>query len=108
MGQIRIVVPGDVNLDYKIDNKDIIDKIVQIIKKSGSREKKKKNDSEIVGIWHDRFSETTSSAAIQKQGERKIGKDINRQLYIYRYLQGKLGVIYFPFQYQWRNKCNHL
>lgn len=68
MGSININVPGDIELEYKIENTEAIEKILRIIKGVSKKEKVKKpqGNDEIVGIWKDRFPEELSSEIIQK------------------------------------------
>ncbi len=67
MSLVSIDMPDKTRLQYEVENFEIIEKIVQIIKKSGV---KKKSD-EIVGIWNDRFTEDVSSEKIQKEYREK-------------------------------------
>jgi hypothetical protein len=71
MGLISIAVPGDVQLDCQIDNIETVEKILKIVKKSGKKKKAKKEDTNIVGIWKDRFDDNESSGSIQKQWREK-------------------------------------
>jgi len=68
MGSINITVPGDINLEYKIENNEVIEKIIQLIKGIGEKKKTKKyqGDDDIVGIWENRFPGNISSEMIQK------------------------------------------
>ena len=68
MGSINITVPGDINLEYKIENNEVIEKIIQLIKGTGGKKKTKKyqEDDDIVGIWENRFPGNMSSEMIQK------------------------------------------
>jgi hypothetical protein len=68
MGSINITVPGNINLEYKIENNEVVEKIIQIIKGTGEKEKTGKfhEDDDIVGIWKNRFPENMSSEMIQK------------------------------------------
>jgi len=69
MGMIKIDVPGDVNLKFKVESLEVINKIIQIMKNTGSGIKKisKGSEDDIVGIWKDRFDEKISSEKIQKE-----------------------------------------
>ncbi|NIM15832.1 MAG: hypothetical protein GTO45_27900 [Candidatus Aminicenantes bacterium] len=69
MGSINITVPGDLKLEYKLENTEIIEKIIRIIKDTGKKKKirKKHGDNDIVGMWKDRFPENMSSEMIQKE-----------------------------------------
>jgi hypothetical protein len=68
MGSINITVPGDINLEYKIENNEVVEKIIQLIKGTGEKKKTSKyqGDDDIVGIWKNRFPENMSSEMIQK------------------------------------------
>jgi hypothetical protein len=68
MGSINITVPGDINLEYKIENNEVVEKIIQIIKGTGEKKKTEKyqGDDDIVGIWKNRFPGDMSSEMIQK------------------------------------------
>ncbi len=68
MGSINIYVPGNIKLEYKIDNTEVIEKIIRIIKGAAIKKKRKKMDTidDIVGIWEDRFPGNLSSGIIQK------------------------------------------
>jgi hypothetical protein len=57
MGSINITVPGDINLEYKIENNEVVEKIIQLIKGTGEKKKtgKYQGDDDIVGIWKNRF-----------------------------------------------------
>ncbi|MFC2145765.1 hypothetical protein ACFLRT_00220 [Acidobacteriota bacterium] len=68
MGSINITVPGDIKLEYKIENTQVVEKIIRIIKGTGEKKKTttQQGDEEIVGIWKDRFPEDMSSDMIQK------------------------------------------
>jgi hypothetical protein len=69
MGSINITVPGDLKLEYKLENTEVIEKIIRIIKDTGKKKKTKKThgDNDIVGMWKDRFPENMSSETIQKE-----------------------------------------
>ncbi len=71
MGMISINVPGDMKLDYKIENSETVEKIIKIIKNAGVKKRVKRKDADIVGIWKDRFDERLSSEEIQKQWREK-------------------------------------
>jgi len=68
MGSINITVPGDINLEYRIENNEVVEKIIQLIKGTGEKRKtgKYQGDDDIVGIWKNRFPENMSSEMIQK------------------------------------------
>jgi hypothetical protein len=68
MGSINITVPGDINLEYKIENNEVVEKIIQLIKGTGEKKKSGKcqGDDDIVGIWKNRFPGNMSSEMIQK------------------------------------------
>jgi hypothetical protein len=68
MGSINITVPGDINLEYKIENNEVVEKIIQLIKGTGEKKKtgKYQEDDDIVGIWENRFPGNMSSEMIQK------------------------------------------
>ena len=68
MGSINITVPGDINLEYKIENNEVVEKIIQLIKGTGEKKKTKKyqGHDDIVGIWKNRFPGDMSSEMIQK------------------------------------------
>jgi len=68
MGSINITVPGDIKMEYKIENTEVIEKIIQIIKGTHEMEKTKKQqgDEGVIGIWKDRFPEDMSSEMVQK------------------------------------------
>jgi hypothetical protein len=68
MGSINIYVPGDIKLEYNIENTEIIKKIIRLIKTASAKKQRKKlqGNDEIVGIWEDRFPENLSSEVIQK------------------------------------------
>ena len=76
MGTINIIVPGDINLRFKVENMDIIKTIIKLVKSAGAAKKKKmkNNDNDIVGIWRDRFDENIPSAVIQKELRKKTWK----------------------------------
>jgi hypothetical protein len=70
MGSINITVPGDLKLEYKLENTEVIEKIIRIIKDTGKKKKTKKKHGDndiIVGMWKDRFPENMSSEMIQKE-----------------------------------------
>ena len=69
MGSINITVPGNMKLEYKLENSEVIDRIIQLIKSATTkrRTKIKQEDDNIVGIWKDRFPENMSSEMIQKE-----------------------------------------
>lgn len=78
MGSINITVPGNTKLEYKLENSEVIEKIIQIIKKSGEKKNKKFKEhdlqDEVVGIWQDRFPESLSSEVIQRDWRTKTWK----------------------------------
>jgi hypothetical protein len=74
MGTINIDVPGELNLKFKIENMDVINKIIRIVKNTGIKKKMKKTNVDIVGIWKDRFDENIPSEMIQKELREKTWK----------------------------------
>ncbi len=69
MGSINITVPGNINLEYKIENSKVVEKIIRLIKSTTEKKKTKKipETSEIVGIWKDRFPAELPSHIVQKE-----------------------------------------
>jgi hypothetical protein len=67
MGSINITVPGDIKLEYKLENTEVIEKIIRLIKDTGKKKKKTHVDNDIVGIWKDRFPGNISSEMVQKE-----------------------------------------
>lgn len=76
MGTINITVPGNINLRSRIENIDVINSIIQLVKSAGAARKKKMRnaDSDIVGIWRDRFDENIPAEVIQKEFRVKTWK----------------------------------
>ncbi len=76
MGTININVPGDINLKFRIENIDLINSIIQLVKSAGAARKKKMRnvDDDIVGIWRDRFDENIPAEVIQKDFREKTWK----------------------------------
>lgn len=73
MGLIRIEVPGNMNLKYRVEASETIEKIIRIIKAAGEQTPKKQTD-DIVGIWEDRFEDSIPTEMIQKEFREKTWK----------------------------------
>jgi len=69
MGSINITVTGNINLEYKIENSQVVEKIIRLIKSTTEKKKTKKipGANEIVGIWKDRFPSELPSSIVQKE-----------------------------------------
>lgn len=75
MGTINIYVPGEIDLEFKIESRDVIDRIIGIIKGTEKQTVyKEEPDDDIVGIWRDRFDERLSSEEIQRQMREQAWK----------------------------------
>jgi hypothetical protein len=76
MGTISITVPGDMKLECRIENNEIVDQIMRIIKNPGKKKKPttRHGYNEIVGIWKDRFDKNISSEMIQRNQREKTWK----------------------------------
>ncbi len=76
MGTIIIDVPGDkdLRLEYKIENKEVIDKVINIMKRAGKKVRRKAAEDSIVGIWKDRFDQDLSSELVQRELREKNWK----------------------------------
>jgi hypothetical protein len=75
MGTINIYVPGEMDLEFKVESMDVINRILGIIK--GTEQKKadgNAGEDDIVGIWKDRFDENRSSEMIQREWREKTWK----------------------------------
>jgi hypothetical protein len=76
MGTIIIDVPGDkdLRLEYKLENKEVIDKVINIMKRAGKKVRRKAAGDSIVGIWKDRFDQGLSSELLQRELREKNWK----------------------------------
>ncbi|MCK4765456.1 MAG: hypothetical protein KAW12_24855 [Candidatus Aminicenantes bacterium] len=66
MGTININVPGDIKLEYKIENVEIIEKVLRVLKDAVKKNKIERKQDGIVGIWKDRYDENITSGMIQR------------------------------------------